>query len=115
MKYMYVLWSDLSVKPSDLRVLENDLYPLVAEWRHLGRELKIKEYELDKITTPERNQDKLIEVLKEWMRQKGDEATLSCLCHALKSPVVGHKQLAIEIAKDKAVIEMLMPQTTCML
>ena len=88
-----------------LATLVEDLNRLQCRWRRLGAALNIKEYQLDTFCPTEDHKIKFVKVLRTWMDQKADEATLASLYHALVAAELS--ELAQRTIKNQAVIGLL--------
>ena len=82
-----------------------DLHELANHWRELGRELNISEGQLDSFCPIQDNKENLCQVLRKWMDQKAEGATLTKLANALVASKF--KELSKKIIKDPDVRALL--------
>ena len=72
----------------------------VGDWKSLGLKLKLRKYQLDDIdnNNRERVKDCRREMISQWLDT--GNASWHALVRALASPLVGKRDLAMEIAKN---------------
>ena len=85
---------------NDLAELASELKPIFAKWYELGLTLKIPSTQLKEIeATHNKNPSRCtIDMLEAWFKQ-GSDKTRSQIVQALRSPLVGHNDVADEIEK----------------
>ena len=85
---------------NDLAELAGELKPIFAKWYELGLTLKIPSTQLKEIeATHNKNPSRCtIDMLEAWFKQ-GSDKTRSQIVQALRSPLVGHNDVADEIEK----------------
>ena len=88
---------------NDLAELAGELKPIFAKWYELGLTLKIPSTQLKEIeVTHNKNPSRcMIDMLEAWFKQ-GSDKTRSQIVQALRSPLVGHNDVADEIKRKYA-------------
>ena len=94
---MIPMYFHLDVK-NDLAELAGELKPIFAEWYELGIALGLSTTQLKEIETMHNKKPSrcMINMLEAWIKQ-GSDKTRSQIVQALRSPLVGHNDVADEI------------------
>ena len=97
---------DVDVWSCDIPEIRRVLHPARDEWYDFGSELDIPFYTLDEIK--KKNDDPkvcLLQTLREWFKFGKKSCTWGKIADALRSPVVGHEELANKIEATYCVKE----------
>ena len=85
---------------SDLGFVLDAVFTARTKWYNIGLSLKLPVDTLDAIGNEREDVgDHLREMLKHWLKGIFPEPTKKALVEALKSPTVGHAQLATEVER----------------
>ena len=90
----------LVLSTNDLHFLLTSLWSVRGKWYYFGLALGFPDTDLDAIHKCDNSPDDCLKnVLKKWLHS-GHPAKMSVLIKALKSPTVGHEQLADTLLKN---------------
>ena len=84
----------------DLGKVNEEIYAASLKWYKIGLQLKVSPNSLDKIKAEESDfSDKLLEMLKAWLKKVQPKPTWAALVKALKNHTVDEELLAAKLEK----------------